>query len=135
MGSNLFGIGFGELLFLAILALIVFGPKRIPEVARTIGRLARQFRQAAGEAEKEVRQLIDEVQPPGGQGGSVRLPELPRSLDDLLRMAAPPEPGRAPEPVPLSPTAREAAGRPESPAAQPADPATIEGGAPPVPPA
>jgi Sec-independent protein translocase protein TatA len=30
MGGELFGIGFGELLFLAILALVVFGPKRIP---------------------------------------------------------------------------------------------------------
>jgi len=58
MGGNLFGIGFGELVFLAILALIVFGPKRIPEVARTIGRLVQQVRQATGGIEDEVRQLM-----------------------------------------------------------------------------
>jgi sec-independent protein translocase protein TatB len=58
MGNNLFGIGFGELLFIAILALIVFGPKRIPEVARTIGRLMRQLRQATGEVEDEMRRLV-----------------------------------------------------------------------------
>ena len=58
MGGNLFGIGFGELLFLAILALIVFGPKRIPEVARTIGRLLQQVRQATHGVEDEVRQLM-----------------------------------------------------------------------------
>jgi len=60
MGNNLFGIGFGELLFIAILILIVFGPKRIPEVARTIGRLMQQLRQATGEVEDEMRRLVAE---------------------------------------------------------------------------
>jgi Tat protein translocase TatB subunit len=58
MGNNLFGIGFGELAFIVILALIVFGPKRIPEVARTIGRFLQQVRQATAGVEDEVRQLI-----------------------------------------------------------------------------
>ena len=59
MGGNLFGIGFGELVFLVILALIIFGPKRIPEIARMIGRFLQQVRQATGGIENEVRQLMD----------------------------------------------------------------------------
>ena len=59
MGSNLFGIGIGELIFLVILALIIFGPKRIPEVARTIGRFLQQVRKATSGIEGEVRQLME----------------------------------------------------------------------------
>jgi Tat protein translocase TatB subunit len=72
MGSNLFGIGFGELIFLVILALIIFGPKRIPEVARTIGRFLQQVRQATGGIEEEVRQLMEGQGDPSTwlQGGS-----------------------------------------------------------------
>lgn len=63
MGENLFGIGFGELLFLAILALIIFGPKRIPEIGRAVGRFLRQVREAASGVDEEVRQWLD-----GGEG-------------------------------------------------------------------
>lgn len=58
MGGNLFGIGFGELIFILILALVVFGPKRIPEMARTIGRFVQQMRQATGGIEDEMRRLM-----------------------------------------------------------------------------
>lgn len=58
MGNNLFGIGFGELVFIAILVLIIVGPKRLPEVARTIGRFLQQVRQATGGVEEEMRRLV-----------------------------------------------------------------------------
>jgi Tat protein translocase TatB subunit len=64
MGSNLFGIGFGELLFLAILLLVVFGPKRIPEIARSVGRFLRDLRQATSGFDREVRQWMSGVDTP-----------------------------------------------------------------------
>ena len=36
--DSFFGIGIGELIFIAIIALIVFGPKRLPEVIRQVAR-------------------------------------------------------------------------------------------------
>ena len=38
------GLSISEILFLAVLALIVIGPKQLPEVARTIGRFLNEFR-------------------------------------------------------------------------------------------
>jgi Tat protein translocase TatB subunit len=42
----MFGIGFQELLVILAVALIVLGPKRIPEVARSLGRGLAEFRRA-----------------------------------------------------------------------------------------
>lgn len=40
----MFGLGLSEIIFLAILALVVVGPKQLPEVARTLGRFLNELR-------------------------------------------------------------------------------------------
>lgn len=42
----MFGIGFSEMLILAIIALLVFGPKRLPEIGGAVGKGMREFKQA-----------------------------------------------------------------------------------------
>ncbi|MGB9723478.1 MAG: twin-arginine translocase TatA/TatE family subunit [Chloroflexia bacterium] len=59
MGGNFFGIGLGELLFLAVLALLIFGPRRLPEIGRAVGRFLREVRQATSGLDREVRQWMD----------------------------------------------------------------------------
>jgi len=52
-----------HLLFVGAVALIVLGPKRLPEVARALGKGMREFRAAmSGEAESETR---PPEEPPG----------------------------------------------------------------------
>ena len=46
---NFLGIGPGELLFILVLALIVFGPRRLPEIGRALGKTIREFREASEE--------------------------------------------------------------------------------------
>ncbi len=43
---DFFGIGFGEIILILIIALIVLGPGKIPEIARTLGRIVRALRKA-----------------------------------------------------------------------------------------
>jgi sec-independent protein translocase protein TatA len=47
-------IGFPEIVVLLIIALIVFGPKRLPELGKSLGRGIREFRgSVSGESDKE----------------------------------------------------------------------------------
>lgn len=56
---NLFGIGPGELLLILILALIVFGPRRLPEIARSLGQVMRELREASEGITDQFRQEIE----------------------------------------------------------------------------
>ncbi len=49
-------MNFPELLFFAVLALLVFGPKRLPEIARTVGKAMAELRRASN----EFRQSLEE---------------------------------------------------------------------------
>lgn len=42
----MFGIGFGELILILIVGLIVFGPSKLPELGRSIGSMLKEFRKA-----------------------------------------------------------------------------------------
>jgi sec-independent protein translocase protein TatB len=60
-------LGFSEMLFLFILALLIFGPKKLPEIGRQIGRIMNEFKRASNEfkaqIESEINSLETEVQP------------------------------------------------------------------------
>lgn len=55
---NFFGIGLPELAVIAAIGLLVFGPKRLPELGRTLGRTLKGFQSASSEFEKEFRSAI-----------------------------------------------------------------------------
>jgi TatA/E family protein of Tat protein translocase len=50
----LFNIGPEEVLLILVIALLVFGPQRLPEIARSIGRGLREFRRASDEAREQL---------------------------------------------------------------------------------
>ena len=52
------GIGLPELMLIMILALLVLGPQRLPEVARMVGRAYAQLRRASEEFQNTIRQDI-----------------------------------------------------------------------------
>lgn len=53
------GAGFTEMLLLAVIALIVVGPQRLPKIARTAGRLTRQARNAWQGLQSELQAELD----------------------------------------------------------------------------
>ena len=65
--DNCMNLGFSEMVFLFILALLIFGPKQLPEVGRQIGRFMNEFKRASNEfkaqIESEINSLETEVQP------------------------------------------------------------------------
>jgi sec-independent protein translocase protein TatB len=51
----------GEMIFLFLLALILFGPKKLPEIGRTIGRFMNEFRRASNEFRSQIESEINSL--------------------------------------------------------------------------
>jgi sec-independent protein translocase protein TatB len=71
----MFGLGFGEIVIVAILALVLLGPDRLPDAAKTIGKTLRDLRKATDglkgqleaemySVEKVVKKAFDPDEPP-----------------------------------------------------------------------
>ena len=57
---NVFGVGLPEIAVIAGLALVIFGPKRLPELGRTIGKTLKGLQSASNEFEKEIKNAMAE---------------------------------------------------------------------------
>ncbi len=55
----MFGVGMQELVVILVLALILFGPRRLPEIGRAIGKTVRQLRRAT----QDFREAIEQEPP------------------------------------------------------------------------
>jgi sec-independent protein translocase protein TatA len=51
----MFGMGWQELAFIALIALLLFGAKRLPEIGRSIGRAITAFKDGLKEGQDEER--------------------------------------------------------------------------------
>ena len=60
---NVFGIGLPEMAVIAAVALLVFGPKRLPEFGRTLGKTLKGFQSASKEFEREINKAMAEPEP------------------------------------------------------------------------
>jgi len=57
----MFGIGMTELLVILTIALIVIGPKKLPELARALGKGLAEFRRASTEMRREFLEVTNEA--------------------------------------------------------------------------
>jgi sec-independent protein translocase protein TatB len=82
----MFNIGSGEIALIAVVALLVLGPKRLPELARGIGKFMREFRrqtdEVRGVVEREFYQLDQDI-------SAESPPVLAQPAPDALAMGAP----------------------------------------------
>ena len=53
-------IGLPEILFILLIVLLVFGARRIPEIAKALGRASYEFKKAKRELKKETDALMNE---------------------------------------------------------------------------
>lgn len=72
-------LGFPEILFILVLALLVFGPKKLPEVGRTIGRALGEFRRATGDLKRSFDQEVSSLE---AEPKSDRPPVVARESSD-----------------------------------------------------
>ena len=129
----MFDVGFSEIVLIAVVALIVIGPEKLPKVARTLGhmfgRLQRYVNEVKADINREIeldelRKLQTQVQDAArdieqSMSGAAREAESGlRSVEEQLNAAeaanAPPEPQK-PEAASAAPAPSPAAGKAEPP--------------------
>jgi len=57
-------LGMSEILIILVIVLILFGPKKLPELARGLGQSIREFKKGASEIKQEFEQAVDLDSPP-----------------------------------------------------------------------
>ena len=55
---NIFGVGLPEIAVIAAIGLVVFGPKRLPALGKSLGRTIRSLQKASSEFEGELQKAI-----------------------------------------------------------------------------
>ena len=97
--ATVFNIGGSEMVFLAILALLVFGPQGLPDVAKTVARTIKAFRAAANDLQSEVKTALDlentGVEKKDDRGQRRRQRALPPSTKAELGTEAIPDDGES----------------------------------------
>ena len=77
---SFFGMGPLELVLILALALIIFGPDKLPEIAQQVGRAIREVRKLGSEVTEEIQRGIEPDKPPAttyhAPGDSVSRPSI-----------------------------------------------------------
>lgn len=102
MMDRMFGpLGFQEVILILVVALLIFGPRKLPEIGRTIGRTLSEFRKASTELKRSINaEIADEELRQSDPRKLVRetVAEVKSLGKDLTSAPAPDEPAPAAEP-------------------------------------
>lgn len=88
----MFGIGFQEMLIILVVVLIFFGPKRLPDLAKSLGKGIAEFKKASEEVRKGIEDAVKEDS----------AEEAPKPQEDLSAYGK--APGGAPAPEEPAPS-------------------------------
>ncbi len=64
----MFGIGFQELIIIAVIALLIVGPKKLPDLAKTLGKGFSEFRKATDGITDDLKQTMQTDDKPKDNG-------------------------------------------------------------------
>jgi len=81
----IFNFGGWEIILILTGALILFGGKKLPELARGLGQGIREFKKATGNVSEEMRQVIEESRPVAPK----RLPPAPADTEHTVSRVSP----------------------------------------------
>lgn len=63
-GFRMFGIGVPELIVILVIALVIFGPGKLPEIGSALGKGIRDFKKAFEGAEEEIKKVDTDAKGP-----------------------------------------------------------------------
>src|ERR1700674_5489193 len=103
-GSMMGCMGFSETIFLFFLALLIFGPKKLPEIARQVGKVLNEVKRASNEFKAQItseisqldmenqRQILPPSEPPKGAVAALPLTLEPAGRPELSLETGPEQP-------------------------------------------
>lgn len=113
-------MSFGDTAFIFVLALLIFGPKKLPEIARQVGKALNEFKRASNEFKAQIQSEIDQLEvqekkkkaeeeqktlpPATPPPGAVHASYVEPSAEPLPSESAPPLPADAVNPPVHDPT-------------------------------
>jgi sec-independent protein translocase protein TatA len=77
---NVFGIGLPEMALIFILALLIFGPKKLPEIGRSLGKAIRGFQDASNEFQSEFKREAEQIEKAIKEPMEAKLEESPQPI-------------------------------------------------------
>ena len=113
----MFNVGGGEFLIIFLVALVVLGPTKLPEVARQVGKVVGEFRRISSGFQREIQSAMnDPVAKATGQTGSASS----KPTTDVTRIAQPGDiaggtPSSSSDVAPPATPAKPAPGDPDAP--------------------
>ncbi len=98
----MFGLGIPELIVIFVIALLVFGPKKLPDLGKSIGRAMAEFKRASDEFQDSVKAEMKDVEKSADLEEVKKLGDIDLSTlgNEPAKPADEQKPGQEPEPQP-----------------------------------
>src|SRR5215831_4267859 len=74
-------LGFGEMLVILVIALLVFGPKKLPELGKSLGKGIREFKKATNDLKANWEDQLREVETTAHEEAKPTISEPPKELN------------------------------------------------------